>query len=543
MTTTVIIGKQAEGNNTDPEAPALASLEKDKFWPVDIAYFDESKNGGEEVPEYRISFKLHKNGVTRDLRDGLRRLLDDRQAGQSEAVRREARGSATNSAAALGARGVGFIDTFVPPSPSKPLLRVMTGLNRVFMLKGIPVLRDLWPFSSVPPFRGLANVRHLDFPAADEARLAAICGPGKATFITPNHPEFFTDWMIDKEILARVSPLAAAWATHVRRQWHWPARTKILARQQSDRPDPRQQRPGARSFCRLGAQGHGVLLHPEGGVGWHGDHVAPLMPGAVEMALEALAEGRKSNPQFQAWVAPVVWKLAFTKDVEKPLLAECAYVERRLKVGAGASGLSLPQRVYRIYETLLARDEERLGLTAAPALPFAERHAAVTAALSAQLAGMLGCEASAGPDELLRLARRKLRDKAMLDRDAATALRKSADALARVGRIGPFAFAGETITQEGIAEHLKRIRNDYCNGSRRDTLNRFVPQPAGPRRAYIRVPEALGLHEFKGSEDEALALLRSRMQATLDALNAEIEREQPFRRYPNPFHQPQLAAA
>ena len=67
MTTTVIIGKQAEGNAADPEAPALASLEKDKFWPVDIAYFDESKNGGEEIPEYRISFKLHKNGVTRDL--------------------------------------------------------------------------------------------------------------------------------------------------------------------------------------------------------------------------------------------------------------------------------------------------------------------------------------------------------------------------------------------------------------------------------------------------------------------------------------------
>jgi hypothetical protein len=67
MTTTVIIGKQAVGSNSDPEAPALASLEKDKFWPVDIAYFDESKNGGEEIPEYRISFKLHKNGVTRDL--------------------------------------------------------------------------------------------------------------------------------------------------------------------------------------------------------------------------------------------------------------------------------------------------------------------------------------------------------------------------------------------------------------------------------------------------------------------------------------------
>jgi hypothetical protein len=67
MTTTVVIGKKAEGTKDDPEAPALASLEKEKVWPVDIAYFDESKKGGEELPEYRISFKLHDNGITRDL--------------------------------------------------------------------------------------------------------------------------------------------------------------------------------------------------------------------------------------------------------------------------------------------------------------------------------------------------------------------------------------------------------------------------------------------------------------------------------------------
>jgi hypothetical protein len=67
MTTTVVIGKRAEGHTDDPEAPALASLEKDRVWPVEIAYFDESKKGGEELPEYRISFKLHENGITRDL--------------------------------------------------------------------------------------------------------------------------------------------------------------------------------------------------------------------------------------------------------------------------------------------------------------------------------------------------------------------------------------------------------------------------------------------------------------------------------------------
>ncbi|MBZ9863990.1 cell envelope integrity EipB family protein [Mesorhizobium sp. CA15] len=67
MTTTVIVGKKTDVQKSDPEAPALAKLATDKYWPVDIAYFDDTDNKGEEVPEYRISFKLHENGITRDL--------------------------------------------------------------------------------------------------------------------------------------------------------------------------------------------------------------------------------------------------------------------------------------------------------------------------------------------------------------------------------------------------------------------------------------------------------------------------------------------
>lgn len=67
MTTTVIVGKKSEAPKADPELPVLASLAKDKYWPVDIAYFDQDSEGGEEVPQYRISFKLYENGLTRDL--------------------------------------------------------------------------------------------------------------------------------------------------------------------------------------------------------------------------------------------------------------------------------------------------------------------------------------------------------------------------------------------------------------------------------------------------------------------------------------------
>lgn len=68
MTTTVVLGDEAPPDASDPEYEALAPLRGDPFRPVDIAYFDLSGDPqGEELPSYRISFKLHENGVTRDL--------------------------------------------------------------------------------------------------------------------------------------------------------------------------------------------------------------------------------------------------------------------------------------------------------------------------------------------------------------------------------------------------------------------------------------------------------------------------------------------
>ena len=67
MTTTVIVGKKTGAESGDPELKALDELRDDQFWPVDIAYFDTENESGEETPEYRISFKLYENGLTRDL--------------------------------------------------------------------------------------------------------------------------------------------------------------------------------------------------------------------------------------------------------------------------------------------------------------------------------------------------------------------------------------------------------------------------------------------------------------------------------------------
>lgn len=421
------------------------------------------------------------------------------------------------------------------PRPNPALINMMTSVNRIVMLRGVPGLRDILPFNRLAGLRGVANIRHIDFPDADLQRLRASCGTGKTTFITPNHPEFFTDWMIDKEIVSQVSPLTASWATNGvvnglgrLMQKFWLANNLIA------------QIPGNSAAARehsvaWAVKGHGVLLHPEGGVGWHGNVVAPLLPGAVEMGLEALGQGRAADPNFKVWIAPVVWKLAFTGNVERALAKECAYVERNLKIERKPAD-TLPQRIHQIYSMLLARDEAAWAMPSDEGAPYAERQQVLLIALGRRLGEAISFDAADAPiAELLRRSRRWQRENAG-DVERQKRVRALVDTIQRLQRVGSWASANPSITQEEIAEHLKRIRNDYCRSGLRDTMNRFIPQPVGPRCAHIRVPDPLGLHAYAGSVEDAVAELHRRMQETVTSTVVEVEAGRGFIFHPNPFY-------
>ena len=427
------------------------------------------------------------------------------------------------------------LSTFAAPRPNMAMLSSMAWVNRIFMLRGLPILRDIPGLNRLPPFRGLANVRHIDLPAADEQRLAALVGRGKAVFFAPNHPEFFTDWMIDKEILWRVAPWAASWATSTVVNGLGAVAQKFWLANNLIAQIPGNSEPAKQHSVGWAGEGHGVLLHPEGGVGWHSDFVAPLMSGAFEMGLEALERGRRNDPRFEVWIAPIVWKLHFLHDVEAALKRECDYVERRLKLAVQKNEL-LPGRVLSIYSALLSLDEEKLGMKAHMGASYPVRLRAVVKEVSRRLRSIVSSvdsgRSDAGKGNLQRHARRWLRENKANDPAKAKTVKSLTDQLARLMRVGDFAFDERDITQEQIAEHIKRIRTDYCKGTLRDTLGAMVPQSATARRAVIRVPEPIGLHSVEGSPEAVLALLRSRMQAALDEINAELRAQGAFRTYP-----------
>jgi hypothetical protein len=122
-------------------------------------------------------------------------------------------------------------------------------------------------------------------------------------------------------------------------------------------------------------------------------------------------------------------------------------------------------------------------------------------------------------------------------------LRRTLSITRRALRFAPRRYRQTHWNQEQVAENVKRLRADYCFGTVRDTLNRLAPRPAGPRAAFIRVAEPIGVgarlppgrETDDGLRSELLSVSRTRLQNSLDRLLGELPQDAPGRRYPNPF--------
>lgn len=456
-----------------------------------------------------------------------------------------------------------FLTTFAAPRPRRWLIAALVPVNRVLCLGGIPGLRRLPLLGRVPGIRGLADVVRMDLPPDAKARLKSGVNGQTAAFVVPNHPEFFTDWMLDKELCTRVAPMTANWATHAvvngmgrTMQRFWLANNLI-----AQIPGSNGQAGKDYSVC-WAAQGHAVLLHPEGQVGWHNDYVGPLFPGVVEMALATVEQLAEENVRREVFIAPVVWKLKFVRDEAARLIREMSYVEAALGLRVDQR-FGLGERLHEAYATLLQRDATKWHASISLSEPYWRAQARLLEKLAAHLnqlvvglggalpeppAQMPGLQVS--PSEQasqayrvqLAHADRLLRSLDDAETDAARLLRELIGDMRRILRVRPEMYPRATLTQEQIAENIKRLRNDYCFGSLRDNVNRFIPRPAGSRIAYVRVPQPLNITQAAQTAqqspaivEELLAQLRERMQQALDGINDELHARGAFIEYPNPF--------
>ena len=409
------------------------------------------------------------------------------------------------------------------PRPSAALIHALGPVNRHLVL------------------RGLLHLQEIDFPAADVERLRSAVNPGTAAFLGPNHPEFFTDWMLDKEISRRVSPLMAHWAAYdivnqnPAAQWFW-LHNNLIANAPGG--------GGKEYSVRWAIAGHGVLLHPEGTATWQGDRVSPLVPGIVDMAWQCHREIEAAGGTRPVFVVPVVWKLHFTRDVGAGLDREMGGIERALGLPHGA-GLEVGRRLASLLRNLLLRQSERLGSGGHVGDPEGAGYFDAQARFASFLRSGLEARYGAVPGDgwrVLHVLRRAIRARAEKDPEGTRDDRRRIDELTRLMAFDPALYDRPTLTQEQIAENLKRIRSMLMRRGFANALHNLAPVAVGPRAAHIRVPAPFAVHEMDdaGGDEAARAsvldALRRRMQESLDSLRQEVEAVVAPHARPNPLY-------
>jgi hypothetical protein len=407
----------------------------------------------------------------------------------------------------------------------------VTPLNRYMLLQGIPVLRHIPLLNGIPGVSGLMKVPHIDFPEAEVQAMREVINSKTVAFVGPNHPEFFTDWLIDKEIASRVSPYMAHWAAHEIvnsdpwTQAFW-LKNNLIANVSNG---------GGKEYSQKWAlAGHGVLLHPEGTVHWSGDRVQQIFPGIVDMALDA-AKALATNPEDKrpVFVVPVVWKLNFNHDVSKGLQTEMRTIERKLGL-PGGEGLSVIDRFYSLQRNILIRQEARFEL------PDKERSVPITGAnFFARQEGLMAhierqLAARHGEQKGDSFKRAHLYEKALkpLKDVDYTAYKEDREKVAELRRLLGFRreiYNTPELSQENIAESLKRIRKDLVTATAFDRLKKTFPVPVGERTAHIRLAGPIEVRSLlQPGVDEAtvraelIKQVQTNMQSRLDDINGSI---------------------
>lgn len=409
------------------------------------------------------------------------------------------------------------------PAPSPWLVALLGVVNRHLVLGGL--LR----------FRGVV------LPEADRARLLAAVNRDTVAFLGPAHPEFLTDWMIDKELSCVTSPLMAHWASYeivnatptVRAFW---LANNLIANVPGG---------GGKAYSvRWALAGHGVLLHPEGTATWQGERVSTLLPGLVDMAWEAAATLAQQGDARPVHMVPLVWRLVFTTRAHEALSRDLGDLARR--VGVTAPSGDLPARFAALMPALLARQCRRLGLEAPTART---RHDYFTAQASVirQLRATLAERYGALDEDLTRAQfqlRKAMRERTAHDPAGVRADRAMLFELQRLANFDPALYDHEHLDQERIAEVLKRMRGTLLTTRFGDVLRNTLPVAVAPRRVHVRVAEPITVHTAfatcaPGQEEATraalLALHRERLQSALDALGAELAAETRPHALPNPL--------
>lgn len=432
---------------------------------------------------------------------------------------------------------------FARPIPSRLMMAAMGPINRWLILQGVAGIRRLPLVWNLPVFKDLPNpgstakVLTIDFPASEIDKFKQYINPNTAAFIGPNHPEFFTDWSLDKVFADLVSPRMAHWAwygtvnANAFMQGFW-LRNNLISNAPNGKEEAKQY---AIDWVK---QGFGNLLHPEGSVHWTADKVQPIFGGIIDMSIRTSQEFIAAGDARPVYAVPMLSKYYFLEDVGPALGAEISLIERKLGFPSDRRA-PLEGRFFALQKRILSErladfESQSAQVEVTPQNFFALQQTfqdellGRLRALYGARAGNLSAQLRGYEKEikLLRPADRSAQDEASLRR-----FKEESKLVAEIRRLDTFqadVYGTPSLSQEQIAEMLKRTKRDLVTFTTMDGIRNTLPVAAGWRKVLLRCGDPINVRERVESHrgdpqelsDELLVAFRRRMQAKLDELIA-----------------------
>lgn len=411
---------------------------------------------------------------------------------------------------------------FIKPTPNKLVINSLTVANKFINLYGFPILRLIPFLNKIPGIKGFCRIGEVNFSDKDKVSLRQYLNPDHAFFIVPNHPELYTDWMIDKYICGKYAPKTACWATHEivngmgqKMQKFWLNNNLVAAIPGSGNEEAKQY------SIESALRGDGVLLHPEGKVNWTSDHVQKIFPGCIEMA-------KKTAEEKKTYLVPIVWKLKFVNNVEAKLHKEINYIENYL-LAQNSKNEDLANRLVLVHQALFKSIAKHYHIEQHQISLYQLLNVLIhRAGMIIQLNNLSNELTWESLDALWKIIK-----KASLNIELDIVEKRQFKSLSRtINSLFIFKLNcyTEELTQEHIAECLQRIRVEFINKGFRNAFHKFVPIPVGKRIALMKVCEPI-LINSNDNTDIQLTNLKNTLQNNLNNL---IEKhKENFIYYPN----------
>lgn len=430
---------------------------------------------------------------------------------------------------------------YTTPHPNAWAMSALTFLNDYLVFNGIPVLRQMPLINQLPGVQGLIGIDRVDLPIQDLQRLKAAINPKTVAFVGPNHPEFFTDWVMDKKLSSVAAPSMACWADASIVNGSFLSRKFMLANHIIANNGKEKAREDS---IKAAINGHGVLLHPEGRVWWHGDKVHPIFPGIAEMAVDAARH--KDSGEKPVYVVPIAWKFEFNGDVSPGLHKDMADIANKLGLSVSAD-LPVGKRFFKLQEAILAHQEKQFGMTDAQQesqgkLPYFKRQDYFQDFLLQKMERKYGQLAGHSTAQRYQSLERAIFKAGKEEPKKVTPEDKQVmKELFRLQGFTPELYNRPFLTQEHLHENLKRNMQSFFGG-----LKTMFPQPAGSRVAHIRVANPIQVRDYltdnaDGKQVSAKVQLavQHALQSKLDEINGEIAPSVRRFQVENEFYVPQ----